>query len=132
MMLRSVVLLCAVGILSFRTAVGADDPLEPSAQMMRQYGMSYKQAVREARAKKERGLTVLFRLSTSRELDGMRAEIYASDIRALLDIWGDKAFAAVLRKQPASVRRAEWRWLRDIALVEFSHRYPESLAASYP
>jgi len=77
-------------------------------------------------------LVVLFRLSVQRELDGARAETYSSDIRELLDIWGDRAFAAVLRRQSPAVRKSMWRWLRDIGFTDFAKRYPEAVAASHP
>ena len=129
---RAVISLIFVLAISITTASARREAFEPSDEAMRPYGMTYAQAVRQARAKKERGLAALFGVSTSPELDGARAEMYASHIRALLDIWGDKGFAAVLRKQSPAVRKSMWRWLRDIGFMEFSRRYPEAVAASYP
>jgi hypothetical protein len=74
--------------------------------------MTYRDALREARGRREHGLTVLFRMSTSPQLDGAWAECCASDMRMLLDVWGDKAFAVVLGRQSPPVRRAEGRVLR--------------------
>jgi hypothetical protein len=115
--------------------VAASEPrdiCDAPPQIAQQFGMTYREALRQARARQEQGLAVLFRMSTSSQLDGAWAECYASNIRMLLDVWGDKPFAMVLRKQPASVRKAEFRVLRDAALMDFSQRFPETFGASYP
>ena len=108
------------------------DVCDAPSELVKQFGMTYRDAVAEARAHREHGLAVLFQMSTSPQLDGAWAECYATDTGSVLRIWGDKQFAVVLRKQPASVRKAEFRVLRDIALMDFSQRYPETFAASYP
>jgi hypothetical protein len=108
------------------------DPCEAAPSLMRQFGITYKEALREAYAHKERGLVVLFRVSTSPELDGLWAECYASDVRKLLDVWGDKQFAAVLRKRSPHVQKAVSQILREIAFAELSNRYPESFSVGHP
>ena len=108
------------------------DICDAPPELVKQFGMTYRDAVREARAHREHGLAVLFRMSTSPQLDGAWAECYATDMGSLLRSWGDRAFAVVLRKQPSNVRKAEWRVLRDIALMDFSERYPKAFAAGYP
>jgi len=114
------------------TSSAKGDICDAPSELVKQFGMTYRDAVREARAHRDHGLAVLFRMSTSSQLDGAWAECYATDTGSLLRIWGDKQFAVVLRKQPESVRKAEFRVLRDIALMDFSQRYPETFAASYP
>jgi hypothetical protein len=134
MSLRLIALLAASLPLfpSVGSAAAARDPCEAPPASMRQFGISYKDTLRQAYAHKERGLVVLFRLSISPELDGMWAECYASDIRKLLDVWGDKQFAAVLRKQPSRVQKAVSQTLREIAFAELSNRYPESFSVNHP
>jgi hypothetical protein len=98
---------------------------------MRRFAMSYEEALHDAYAQKERGLAVLFQLSTSRELDGLWAECYASDMRKLLVTWGDQRFAAVLREQSPAVRKAESRFLHEQS-GELASRYPRSFGVAKP
>ena len=126
-------LLAILGVTaSWVAAAGKGDVCDAPSELVKQFGMTYRDAVAEARAHREHGLAVLFQMSTSPQLDGAWAECYATDTGSVLRIWGDKQFAVVLRKQPASVRKAEFRVLRDIALMDFSQRYPETFATSYP
>jgi hypothetical protein len=127
--------LVAVALASFPLLVsGAPqerDPCDAPPRLMRQFGTSYKQALHDAYAQKQRALAVLFQLSTSSELDGLWAECYASDMRKLLAVWGDESFAAVLHKQSPSVRKAESRFLHE-QFGDLASRYPESFGVKNP
>ncbi len=132
MKLRLITLACSSVATLCVAASQSHDFCGAPPRLVHQFGLTFRQALDQAYARKERGLATLFRMSTSPQLDGEWAECYATEMQKLLDVWGDKRFAAVLRKQSSSVRKAEWRVLRDIALMKFSGRYPEVFAASYP
>lgn len=131
-MLRLIVLTLVVSPLLTSVASDKRDPCEAPPAVIRQFGISYKEAVREAYAQSERGLIVLFKLSRSPDLRGMWVNCYATDIRKLLDVWGDKAFAAVLRKQSSDVRKAVRDVLHEISSTEDAKRYPESFTFDKP
>jgi hypothetical protein len=64
--------------------------------------VDYAKAYEQANARVPAGLDVLFGFSL--RVTGRAAIRHAAVLRDLADLWGDSAFAAVLRPQPDSVR----------------------------
>ena len=108
----AVVLLCAVS----QNALALDPP--PSAAQLRdwaagpcvdaakQAGIDYSQSLDRAIAKDPAGLAALFRFTDTGWFDGAAAEGHCVILFGLLQRWGDRAFANVLRGQKKEVRKA--------------------------
>lgn len=63
---------------------------------------------------------------------GAGAEAHACSVRSLLEHWGDKAFAQILRRQTAGLRQQAIGLIDYTALLKFKQRFPETyLLASH-
>ena len=108
---------------SFIQAQPADVP--PSAGQLRewiddgcvksgkQFGIDYRDAVERAIRQEPAGLTALFRFTDMGGADGAAGEAHSAILFGLLQRWGDKRFAHVLRAQKLRVRKAV---INDIAM----------------
>src|SRR5262245_17227133 len=97
-------------------AAPADAP--PSAAQLREWidngcvngghrvGINYRDAVERAIRQEPAGLAELFRYTVIGEMDGEAGESHAAILFGLLQRWGDRRFAQVLRAQKRDVRKA--------------------------
>jgi len=69
-------------------------------------GIDYMRALNRAIAKDPTGLATLFRFTDTSGFDGEAAEGHVVILLGLLQRWGDRPFAQVLRSQKPSVRKA--------------------------
>ena len=69
-------------------------------------GIDYMRALNRAIAKNPAGLATLFRFTDTSGFDGEAAEGHVVILLGLLQRWGDRPFAQVLRSQKPSVRKA--------------------------
>ena len=69
-------------------------------------GIDYAGALERAIRGESAGLAQLFRYTVSGEMDGEAGEAHAAILFGLLQRWGDRRFAHVLRAQKLSVRKA--------------------------
>jgi len=69
-------------------------------------GIDYRGALERAIRREPAGLAELFRYTVSGEMDGNAGEAHSAILFGLLQRWGDKRFAHVLRAQELSVRKA--------------------------
>ena len=69
-------------------------------------GIDYMQALNRAIAKNPAGLATLFRFSDTSACDGGAGEAHLEILIGLLQRWGDRPFAHVLRSQKPPVRKA--------------------------
>src|SRR6202011_2058467 len=63
------------------------DPCQPPPAFAQQFGLTYENALREAYARNERGLSILLDFSTSPDLKIPWMNCYASDVHKLLHTW---------------------------------------------
>jgi hypothetical protein len=77
------------------------------------FGIDYRDAVERAIRQEPAGLTALFRFTDMGGADGSAGEAHATILYGLLQRWGDKRFAHVLRAQKLRVRKAV---INDIAM----------------
>jgi hypothetical protein len=113
------------------------DP-SPSAAQLREWsagecviagahvGIDYARALSAAIAKEPDGLAALFRFTTTEWFMGAAAENHCAIIVGLLQRWGDRDFARLLRKQPARVRKAV------IDAIDYSFPYPGWKRTQFP
>ena len=85
----------------------------------KQFGINYRDAVERAIRQEPAGLTALFRFTDMGGADGAAGEAHAAILYGLLQRWGDKRFAHVLRAQKLRVRKAV---INDIAMPSGSER----------
>jgi hypothetical protein len=69
-------------------------------------GIDYPGALERAIRREPAGLAELFRYTVVGELDGAAGEAHAAILFGLLQRWGDKRFADVLRAQKRGIRKA--------------------------
>ncbi len=69
-------------------------------------GIDYARALERAINKEPSGLAQLFRFTLGAGFDGGAGEAHCAILHGLLQRWGDRRFAHVLRAQPSRVRRA--------------------------
>lgn len=69
-------------------------------------GIDYVSALERAIRGQSGGLAELFRYTVVGEMDGAAGEAHAAVLFGLLERWGDKRFADVLRGQKRTVRKA--------------------------
>lgn len=72
----------------------------------KQVGIDYRGALERAIRGEPTGLAELFRYTVIGDVDGATGEAHADILYGLLQRWGDKRFAHVLRAQKLSVRKA--------------------------
>lgn len=97
-------------------AQAADPP--PSAAQLREsvydacvrsgkrVGIDYRGALERAIRREPAGLAELFRYTLVGEMDGAAGEAHSEVLLGLLERWGDKPFAHVLRAQKRDIRKA--------------------------
>jgi len=121
----TVVLLCAVS----QDALALDEPPPPTPAQLREWGrdecvsagkqagIDYTQALNRAIAKDPAGLATLFGFTNTPQHDAAAGEAHDQILCGLLQRWGDRSFAHVLRSQKLAVRKAVvnaifhfWRW----------------------
>jgi hypothetical protein len=108
----TVVLLCAIS----QDALALDPP--PTAAQLKEWavgpcvdagkhaGIDYAHSLDRAIAADSAGLATLFRFTDSGWCDGAAAEGHAAILFGLLQRWGDRSFARVLRAQKRQVRKS--------------------------
>lgn len=69
-------------------------------------GIDYRGALERAIQREPAGLAALFRYTVIGEMDGGAGEAHSAILYGLLQRWGDKRFAPVLRAQKVDVRKA--------------------------
>ncbi|MGE5208136.1 MAG: hypothetical protein ACM3KL_02270 [Alphaproteobacteria bacterium] len=69
-------------------------------------GIDYPRALERAIRREPAGLAELFRYTVSGDLDGEAGEAHSAILFGLLQRWGDRRFAHVLRAQKLSIRKA--------------------------
>jgi hypothetical protein len=69
-------------------------------------GFDYADALERAIRKEPAGLTALFHYTVDGDMDGAAGEAHAFILFGLLQRWGDKPFAHVLRAQKLAIREA--------------------------
>jgi hypothetical protein len=72
----------------------------------KQVGIDYPGAVERAIRREPAGLAELFRYTVIGGLDGEAGEAHSAILFGLLQRWGDRRFAQVLRAQKLSIRKA--------------------------
>ena len=109
-----------VAMIVFLAASIQAQPLDvpPSAAQLREWiddecvsagrhvGIDYPGALERAIRRAPAGLAELFRYTVIGELDGEAGEAHSAILFGLLQRWGDKRFAHVLRAQKLRIRRA--------------------------
>ena len=109
-----------VAMILFLAASIQAQPLDvpPSAAQLREWiddecvsagrhvGIDYPGALKRAIRRAPAGLAELFRYTVIGELDGEPGEAHFAILFGLLQRWGDKRFAHVLRAQKLRIRRA--------------------------
>ncbi len=69
-------------------------------------GIDYRGALERAIRREPAGLAELFRYTVIGEMDGASGEAHSAILFGLLQRWGDKPFAQVLRTQKLEIRKA--------------------------
>ena len=92
---------------------GKSEFCEPCEQAARA-GVNYHEALARAKKRNKEALAVLFRVGL--QLDGAASEVYCSDLKHLLDSYGDAEFAHCLGKEPVNVRE------RILGSLDFAYR----------
>jgi hypothetical protein len=109
-----------VAMIVFLAASIQAQPLDvpPSAAQLREWiddscvrsgkhvGIDYRGALEHAIRREPAGLAELFRYTVVGEMDGEAGEAHSAILLGLLQRWGDKRFAHVLRAQKRDVRKA--------------------------
>ena len=72
----------------------------------KQVGIDYSGALERAIRREPAGLAELFRYTVVGELDGAAGEAHSAILFGLLQRWGDRRFAHVLRAQKLGIRKA--------------------------
>jgi len=72
----------------------------------RHVGIDYRGALERAIRREPAGLTELFRYTVIGEMDGEAGEAHSAILFGLLQRWGDRRFAQVLRPQKLAIRKA--------------------------
>lgn len=72
----------------------------------RHVGIDYPRALERAIRREPSGLAELFRYTVIGELDGEAGEAHSAVLFGLLQRWGDRRFASVLRAQTLGIRKA--------------------------
>jgi hypothetical protein len=96
------------------------------------HGVDYAAAYRAAARRNAKGLATLFRATLL--TDGVGGEQHSAILWRELQLWGDSAFARVLRAQPDTVRAGVRCALDFAACTDWASRYPLTarLAAQNP
>jgi len=71
----------------------------------KQIGIDYRGALERAIRREPAGLAELFRYTVSGEMDGEAGEAHSAILFGLLQRWGDRRFAQVLRAQKLPIRK---------------------------
>jgi hypothetical protein len=109
-----------VAMIVFLAASIQAQPLDvpPSAAQLRQWvddgcvssgkhmGIDYRGALERAIRREPAGLAELFRYTVIGEMDGEAGEAHSAILFGLLQRWGDRGFAHVLRAQKLGIRKA--------------------------
>jgi len=109
-----------VAMIVFLAASIQAQPLDapPSAALLREWiddgcvrsgkhiGIDYPGALERAIRREPAGLAELFRYTVIGEMDGEAGEAHSAILFGLLQRWGDRRFAHVLRAQKRGVRKA--------------------------
>jgi len=109
-----------VAMIVFLAASIQAQPLDvpPSAAQLREWiddkcvssgkhvGIDYPGALERAIRREPAGLAELFRYTVSGDLDGEAGEAHSAILFGLLQRWGDRRFAHVLRAQKLRIRKA--------------------------
>jgi hypothetical protein len=109
-----------VAMIAFLGASIQAQPLDvpPSAAQLREWmgdkwvrsgrhvGIDYPGALERAIRREPAGLAELFRYTVIGEMDGAAGEAHSAILFGLLQRWGDRRFAHVLRAQKLGIRRA--------------------------
>ena len=112
---RRMTLLRVVMIVLFAASIQAQHlEAPPTAAQLREWGVSagkhasidYRGPLERAIRREPAGLAELFRVTASQGFDGDAGEAHAAILFGLLQRWGDKRFARVLRAQKLGVRKA--------------------------
>ena len=112
--------LLRVAMIVFLAASIQAQPLEvpPSAAQLREWiddgcvssgkhvGIEYRGALERAIRREPAGLAELFRYTVIGGMDGEAGEAHSAILLGLLQRWGDRRFAQVLRAQKRGVRKA--------------------------
>lgn len=80
-------------------------------------GFDYARALERAIHKEPSGLAELFRFVDTAGFDGAAGEGHVQILFGLLQRWGDRRFARVLRAQPSHIR--------EIVVFEFGSAFPD-------
>jgi hypothetical protein len=95
----------------------------------RRVGIDYPGALERAIRREPAGLAELFRYTTIGDMDGDTGEAHSAILFGLLQRWGDRRFAHVLRAQKLPVRKAV---MDTIAMQSGSERKFPLTSASVP
>jgi hypothetical protein len=109
-----------VAMIVFLAASIQAQPLDvpPSAAQLREWmddgcvrsgkhvGIDYRGSLEHAIRREPAGLAELFRYTVIGEMDGEAGEAHSAILFGLLQRWGDKRFAHVLRAQKLDIRKA--------------------------
>jgi len=130
-----VVWLCAVS----QSALALDPPPTPTqlremasvecVQAGKDAGIDYMQALNRAIAKDPRGLVTLFQVPG---LDGAAGEANDAILVGLLQRWGDRSFARVLRSQKPAVREGVVAALYNFIGSDMKRLFPRTFALAPP
>ena len=131
-----------VAMMLFLAASIQAQPLDaaPSAAQLREWiddgcvrsgkhvGIDYPGALERAIRREPAGLAELFRYTVIGEMDGAAGEAHSDVLFGLLQRWGDKRFAHVLRAQKLGIRKAV---MDNIGMPSGSERkYPLTYASA--
>ena len=86
----------------------------------------YRRHLDRAISKQSDGLHELFAFTTTEGFVGAGAEDHCAILHDLLQVWGDRRFAAVLRGESPRTRKAV------VAALDYSWRYPGWQPAEFP
>ena len=79
---------------------------DKSVSSGKRVGIDYPGALERAIRREPAGLAELFRYTVVGEMDGATGEAHAAVLFGLLQRWGDRRFAHVLRTQKSAIRKA--------------------------
>jgi hypothetical protein len=91
-------------------------------------GIDYRGALERAIRREPAGLAELFRYTVIGEMDGEAGEAHSAILFGLLQRWGDRRFARVLRAQKLDIRKAV---MGNIAMpTGGEHKFPLTYASA--
>ena len=134
--LRVAILAILVSCVS-QTSVVALEPPQTPAQLRewmgdecvsagKRVGIDYTRSLERAIDKDSAGLSTLFRFTVTNGFVGAAAENHCGSMLGLLQRWGDRPFARVLRAQKPRIRKAV------INAIDYSFPYPGWQPAQFP